>query len=83
MAQAEKATAPKAEEEDEATEKVFSALDDGDVHLLKSYGLGAYSEKIRTTEKEIEEHIKKVNELAGVRESETGLGETGHVGLCE
>lgn len=49
------------------------ALDDGDIQLLKSYGLGAYTLSIKETEKAITANLKRVNELAGVRESDTGL----------
>mmetsp|Transcript_20876 Transcript_20876/g.37001 ORF Transcript_20876/g.37001 Transcript_20876/m.37001 type:complete len:443 (+) Transcript_20876:217-1545(+) len=58
-------------EEEETKETV--ALDAGDIQLLKSYGLGAYTLAIKEVEKEIEANLKKVNELAGVRESDTGL----------
>ena len=40
-------------------------LDEGDIAVMKTYGVGAYTRAIKTVEKELEEHLKKVNELAG------------------
>jgi len=59
--------------EEEEEKKQTAALDAGDIQLLKSYGLGAYTLAIKEVEKSIETNLKRVNELAGVRESDTGL----------
>jgi len=48
-------------------------LDEGDIALLKSYGLGPYSNSIKTIEEEIKKHQQKVKELIGIKESDTGL----------
>uniref|UniRef100_A0A7S2W368 AAA+ ATPase domain-containing protein n=1 Tax=Mucochytrium quahogii TaxID=96639 RepID=A0A7S2W368_9STRA len=61
------------DEEEEGKQKEFVALDAGDIALLKSYGLGAYTLAIKEAEKDIETNLKRVNELAGVKESDTGL----------
>mmetsp|Transcript_25177 Transcript_25177/g.30720 ORF Transcript_25177/g.30720 Transcript_25177/m.30720 type:complete len:445 (+) Transcript_25177:297-1631(+) len=54
--------------------KVESAeLDEGDIALLKTYGLGAYTLAIKRVEKDIEKNVKVVNEISGVKESDTGL----------
>lgn len=48
-------------------------LDEGDIALLKSYGLGPYSSKIKTIEEEIKTHQQTVKDLIGIKESDTGL----------
>lgn len=49
------------------------ALDEGDIAMLKTYGQGAYSMKIKDVEGRIDETLKRVNERMGVKESDTGL----------
>ena len=49
------------------------ALDEVDIQLLKSYGLGAYTLSIKNTEKYLDKHIKEINNLAGFHENDTGL----------
>lgn len=41
--------------------------------LLQCQGVGPYTRAIKKLEKEIEEEVKKTNELIGVKESDTGL----------
>jgi len=60
-------------DDEEEKEKVSAALDAGDIELLKSYGLNAYTLAIKNVEKAIEDNLKRVNDLAGVKESDTGL----------
>ena len=48
-------------------------LDEGDIALLKSYGLGPYSTNIKTLEEEIKQHQQTVKDLIGIKESDTGL----------
>lgn len=48
-------------------------LDEGDIALLKSYGLGPYNTKIKTLEEEIKNHQQTVKDLIGIKESDTGL----------
>lgn len=48
-------------------------LDDTDIDILKSYGLGPYGGPCKRVDKEIQELLTKVNRLCGVRESDTGL----------
>ena len=64
------AGASEAPEDNEATVR---ALDEGDIALLKTYGLGPYSTKIKDAEKDIKDLSKKVNDVCGVKESDTGL----------
>ncbi|OAY82369.1 26S protease regulatory subunit 7 [Ananas comosus] len=56
------------EADDELNEKNPRPLDEDDIALLKTYGLGPYSESIKKAEKEIKEMVKKINDLC-----DTGL----------
>jgi 26S proteasome regulatory subunit T1 len=58
------------EEEDE---EEIAQLDEGDIALLKSYGLGPYSARIKKVEEDIKASQKEVNDLIGIKESDTGL----------
>lgn len=49
------------------------ALDEGDIELLKTYGQGQYHKSIKQIEEDIQAAIKQVNELTGIKESDTGL----------
>lgn len=48
-------------------------LDEGDIALLKSYGLGPYSTLIKNLEEEIKKNQQTVKDLIGIKESDTGL----------
>lgn len=50
-----------------------TALDEDDIALLKTYGVGPYSKQITNAEKEISRLTKKVTEITGIKESDTGL----------
>ena len=50
-------------------------LDEGDIALLKCYGLGPYTTKIKTLEEEIKTHQQTVKDLIGIKESDTGLSQ--------
>ena len=63
--------AAKGDKEEE--EKEFKALDEGDIKLLKTYGQGQYSRALKAVETDITDISKRVNELAGIKESDTGL----------
>lgn len=52
---------------------IFTDLDEGDIELLKTYGQGQYHKSIKTIEDDIQKAIKQVNELTGIKESDTGL----------
>lgn len=47
-------------------------LDAGDILLLKTYGQGPYAKPIKAVEDDIQKTIKRVNELTGIKESDTG-----------
>ena len=57
---------------DEKEEKV-RALDEDDIALLKTYGQGPYSSRIKEVEKDVKDIVKKVNDVSGIKESDTGL----------
>ena len=57
----------------EEEEKKVRALDEDDIALLKSYGQGPYSSRIRDVEKDVKDIVKKVNDVSGIKESDTGL----------
>lgn len=50
-------------------------LDEADIALLKSYGLGPYATSIKTIEEEIKKHQQTVKDLIGIKESDTGLSQ--------
>lgn len=59
---------------EEKEEKEIKSLDEGDIALLKTYGQGQYSKALKQVESDITDITKRVNELAGIKESDTGLG---------
>ncbi|XP_055679509.1 26S proteasome regulatory subunit 7 isoform X1 [Lutzomyia longipalpis] len=58
---------------EEGEEKEIKALDEADIELLKTYGQGQYHKAIKQIEDDIQKAIKQVNELTGIKESDTGL----------
>jgi len=56
--------------EDETPAK---SLDEGDIAILKTYGSGTYTNKIKAAEEDIRKKAKHVNEICGIKESDTGL----------
>jgi len=62
-----------ADKEDIDKEKPIKPLDAADIALLKSYGLGPYSKPIRTIEDDIKKISKHINDVCGIKESDTGL----------
>eukprot|EP00980_Cylindrotheca_fusiformis_P019357 scaffold6638_cov127-Cylindrotheca_fusiformis.AAC.41 len=59
--------------DEEDKEDAPPPLDEGDIALLKSYGLGPYSTLIKTLEEEIKKNQQTVKDLIGIKESDTGL----------
>ncbi|RHY11570.1 hypothetical protein DYB25_001955 [Aphanomyces astaci] len=59
--------------EDELNEPPSKILDEGDIALLKTYGLGPYSRSIKSVEDDIKKVQQSVNDLVGIKESDTGL----------
>ena len=58
---------------DNEEEKEIKALDEKDIALLKSYGQGQYTKALKAVETDISDISKRVNELAGIKEPDTGL----------
>ncbi|EMD38696.1 hypothetical protein CERSUDRAFT_123238 [Gelatoporia subvermispora B] len=58
---------------DNKEEKEIKALDDSDIQILKTYGQGPYTSRMKKTEKDIKDVQKRINEKLGVKESDTGL----------
>jgi len=60
-------------EPEDIEEKAPKALDEDDIALLKTYGSGPYTNSIKVVEEDIKKISKHVNEMCGVKESDTGL----------
>ncbi|EGG23557.1 26S proteasome ATPase 2 subunit [Cavenderia fasciculata] len=60
-------------EDDMINEVAPKALDEGDIALLKSYGVGPYTKSIKDLEDDIKKMTAKVNEICGIKESDTGI----------
>ena len=56
-----------------AEKKNPKPLDEGDIDVLKRYGMGPYAEVIKKTEEENKNLVDKVKKLSGIKESDTGL----------
>lgn len=57
----------------EEKEKPIKALDATDIAFLKNYGLGPYAAPIKKAEQDVKDVLKRVNDLCGIKESDTGL----------
>lgn len=57
----------------ENQEKEYKALSEGEIDLLKKYGTGYYYDVIKSCEEDITKLVKNVNDLCGIKESDTGL----------
>lgn len=73
MSAGECQTSNKNDYDDEDEDVAPPPLDEGDIALLKSYGLGPYTTAIKTLEEEIKKHQTEVKNLIGIKESDTGL----------
>ncbi|OBS71989.1 hypothetical protein A6R68_13433, partial [Neotoma lepida] len=52
--------------EEEKDDKPIRALDEGDIALLKTYGQSTYSRQIKQVEDDIQQLLKKINELTAL-----------------
>ncbi|XP_050258596.1 26S proteasome regulatory subunit 7-like [Quercus robur] len=59
--------------EDVLKEEKVIPLDEDDIAILKTYGLGPYNTSIKKVEKEAKDLAKNVNDLCGIKVSDTGL----------
>jgi 26S proteasome regulatory subunit T1 len=57
----------------EEKEAPIKALDETDIAFLKNYGLGPYARSIKKVEEDIKSIMKQVNDVSGIKESDTGL----------
>ena len=73
MSKENKTTNLKEIKEEEKKEETRQVTDEADIDILKKYGKGPYSEKIKKIEDEVKNFAKEVNKLCGIRESDTGL----------
>ena len=64
-----------AEDPDPEDDKKIIPLDEDDIALLKTYGLGPYSDSIKGLEVDLRDISKKDNDLCGIKESDTGLAQ--------
>lgn len=53
--------------------EVKLVADEADIDILRNYGKGPYSDKIKNIEDEVKNFAKDINKLCGIRESDTGL----------
>lgn len=60
---------------DEDDLKKHKPLDAEDIALLKTYGVGPYAASIKALENDLKTISQKVQELSGVKESDTGLAQ--------
>jgi len=58
---------------DAKEDKPVQALDEEDIVLIKTYGAAPYSKEIKSCEDDGQNILKRVNELTGIKESDTGL----------
>jgi 26S proteasome regulatory subunit T1 len=60
-------------EEDKKKENKAIPLDEKDISLLKRYGMGPYSEQLKSMSEQNNDLVKQINTLCGIKESNTGL----------
>ncbi|CAF1011233.1 unnamed protein product [Rotaria sordida] len=65
------------QKDDKDNDKPIKALDEAEIALLKSYGAGPYDKALKQTEEDVQTILKRVNELSGIKESDTGLAPPG------
>ena len=64
---------PKKDEPEKQSKFHSTGTDEDDIEILKKYGRGPYTEKIKQIEDDHKAMTTNINKLCGVRESETGL----------
>lgn len=69
----DKTMASKASGDPDEEDITGPTLDEEDVDIMRTYGVGPYVGPIKRVEKETKEYISKINTLIGVKESDTGL----------
>ncbi len=64
-----------AEELEDFDKNKSKPVDEADIDLLKRYGRGPYSDKIKKIEEDIKDLTEVINKACGIRESDTGLSQ--------
>ena len=64
---------PKKDDPEKPSKFHSTGTDEDDIEILKKYGRGPYTEKIKQIEDDHKAMTTNINKLCGVRESETGL----------
>ncbi|KAK2195722.1 bifunctional AAA+ ATPase domain/P-loop containing nucleoside triphosphate hydrolase/26S Proteasome regulatory subunit 7/AAA ATPase [Babesia duncani] len=60
-------------EDDPDATNVPKPLNDSEINILKTYGVGPYVHPIKNTDKDIKDVIARINKLSGIKETDTGL----------
>ncbi|CDR39348.1 CYFA0S03e02366g1_1 [Cyberlindnera fabianii] len=68
----DKYVAPLEDESNKPEEKIVP-LSEGDIQVLRTYGVAPYAKKIKEVENDIKDLESKIKEKVGVKESNTGL----------
>jgi len=68
-----KAKKAKEDMDNDENEKEVAALDEDDVDIMRTYGVGPYVKPIAKTDQGNKDYIGKINKLIGIKESDTGL----------
>lgn len=63
----------KKNEKDKDSKFFSTGTDEDDIEILKKYGKGTYTDKIKAIEDELKTMTTNINKSCGIRESETGL----------
>jgi len=61
------------EPEEAEKKKDLRPLDEGDIDVLKKYGMGPYAETIKKAEEENKSLVDQIKKSSGIKESDTGL----------
>ncbi|KAK1443412.1 26S proteasome regulatory subunit [Babesia gibsoni] len=61
------------DEEDAEAKTVSNPLNDTEINILKSYGIGPYVELIKDVDEGIKEVVERINKISGIKKSDTGL----------
>eukprot|EP00811_Abedinium_folium_P033287 NODE_6261_length_1687_cov_8.855769.p1 GENE.NODE_6261_length_1687_cov_8.855769~~NODE_6261_length_1687_cov_8.855769.p1 ORF type:complete len:435 (-),score=178.61 NODE_6261_length_1687_cov_8.855769:283-1587(-) len=56
-----------------ADDEVVKALDEDDIRIITSYGVGPYTAPITKVDQENKDYVGKIKKLIGIKESDTGL----------
>lgn len=70
----DKYVAPK--EDDDAVQDNATPLSEGDIQVLKTYGLAPYATSLKDVEKDLKEIEDRIKAAIGIKESDTGLAAT-------